>query len=305
MNTNTEKAQPQSQLRFGLRVLGLIGLMALALSLVDIGQFRSIVQTLSAVTLVSMIAVHVLIILVTSLRFALIARASGAQIKLVEANRLTFSATLANMLLPTSLAGDAGRVWLVRRFGLTLKAAIGAGVFDRVIGLVSLGGIVICGAIAEPTLLPLKTATVIFLLSGVIAAVIALHWRQSGTRAGFQIASDVNLLRVLGVVTALSVVAHLCSVAIAYIFLQQQGTDATVAQLLILFPAVLLAASVPVSVGGWGARELTAAATLSIIGVNKTMAIALAFTFGLTQTLAAALGTFVFVLLAQVDQRID
>ncbi|WP_366523292.1 lysylphosphatidylglycerol synthase transmembrane domain-containing protein [uncultured Roseobacter sp.] len=276
----------------GLRLASLACLAFLAAGLVDLKQVRAHIIAVSWSTFAVMIILHVVIILLASWRFIIIARASGAKIGGMDATRLTFASTLANMLLPTSLMGDAGRIWLVRRFGLTLKSAMRVGVFDRIIGLISLGVIVLIGALLEPSILPLWiVVTTCLLLSGV--AVLA--YPRSGLAPPRDNMRDAVAPSTNGPIffasMALSVAAHLVSIAIVWSFILDQDLAVTVAQLLALFPAVLLAASIPVSVGGWGTREIAAVAAFSMIGLPASMAIAMALLFGLTQVIAAGLGT--------------
>lgn len=264
-----------------LKLGAAVALCLAALWFVDLSELRGHLARLSWQTMVGMLALHGVIVVLTALRFASIARGVGAIVSTRDAVRLTFGSTLANMVLPTSLAGDAGRVWLIRRHGLTTKSALGVGVFDRVIGLASLGLVVLGGTLVAPSLVPLGGAVSLFLLGLVLAA-------------GLVAAIRLECADLIAATVVYSLAAHTVSIAIAYLFLLDQPTDLGLAELAVLFPAVLLAASIPVSVGGWGTRELAAAAAFGVVGMDASVAIALAFAFGITQTLAAGLGTAVF-----------
>ncbi|MEM8931006.1 MAG: lysylphosphatidylglycerol synthase domain-containing protein, partial [Acidobacteriota bacterium] len=72
----------------------------------------------------------------------------------------------------------------------------------------------------------------------------------------------------------LSLVGHGISIVIALLFLRDQGADVAVGAVVALFPAVLFAASIPVSIGGWGTRELAAAAAFGTIGLAEPLAVA-------------------------------
>lgn len=297
MTQQSDKPQTRAGLRAGLRLAGFIGLFYLALTMVDLTLVWAHLQSVSGVTIASMTALHILIISLLSWRFAIISHTSGANINIVEANRLTFASTLANMLLPTSLAGDAGRVWLVRRYGLTLKAAMGVGIFDRVIGLASLGVIVFLGAIAEPSIVPISVVVFVCLFSTAIAGAIITQWKRTGVSGDSPKNNPTQRLSTIGASVVLSLASHLVSIAIAFLFLHDQEISVSITQLLVLFPVVLLAASVPISIGGWGTRELAAAAAFSIVGLAAPAAVAMAALFGLTQVVASAFGTAFFMLL--------
>ena len=288
--------------RAALRFAGFLTLIVGALMFVDTSQIKDHLARMSWDTLALMTGLHVLIILLTAWRFSHIAHVAGATISTLAANRLTFASTLANLLLPTSLAGDAGRVVLVRRYGLSLKAALAVGVFDRVIGLASLGAVVLFGTLIAPALLPLWGGAAIIGACLALTGFILIRSRNSG---GIFAGSRSQIARVMLVTVALSIAAHSVSVLIAFAFLQDQPVNVGIGALSILFPVVLLAASIPVSVGGWGTREIAAAGAFGTIGVEPSIAIAMAFMFGVTQTFAAGLGTVILALYGMLQAKAD
>lgn len=298
-DTGQTTSPARKRLGLAIRCLGLVVCAWALVRFVDIETVRLHITAVTWPTLAVMVILHAVIILLAAWRFAIIAKARGAQIKLTDSNTLTFGSTLANMLLPTGLAGDAGRVLLIRRYGLTLRSATGIGVFDRVIGLASLSLLVLVGSLVDPTLVPLWVLVPICLLSLAILAVLSAPngWFGRTARSDDQTASGIR--RAVPLAGGLSLVAHLISILIASVFLWDQGHAVSVAELLVLFPAVLLAASLPVSIGGWGAREVAAAAAFSAIGLAAPVAVALAFLFGLTQLIAAGLGTAVCWIMTQ------
>lgn len=279
--------QGRSRMAIGaLQVVILLGLVVLSVSLIDIDDLSDRMANVTPRSFFAMTALHLVIVLLTSWRFAIIARQAGADLSTREACRLTFLSTLGNLLLPTSLAGDAGRVWLMRRNGFAFGAAMRVGIFDRVIGLAALTILVLAGAIAEPRFAPVIVVLLLCVLS--CGVIIALVWLWQGPSS-----------QIIGISSLLSLLAHLVSVVIAWIFLVDQGNPLAIVFLLILFPVVLLASSVPISVGGWGTRELAAAATFSSIEMPADLAIAMTLMFGLTQVVSALAGTAVMVALGR------
>ena len=276
-----------------LRFAGFLTLILAALMFVDTSQIKDHLARMSWRTLALMTGLHVVIILLAAWRFAYIAQRAGATISVLAANRLTFASTLANLLLPTSLAGDAGRVVLVRRYGLSLKGAVAVGVFDRVIGLASLGAVVLLGSLIAPALLPIWGVAAIVGGCLALTGFILIRSRNSG---GMFAGRGAQTVRVMLVTVSLSIAAHVVSILIAYVFLHDQPVSVGIGALSILFPVVLLAASIPVSVGGWGTREIAAAGAFGAIGLEPSVAIAMAFMFGVTQVFAAGLGTAVLAI---------
>ncbi|MEL6532738.1 MAG: lysylphosphatidylglycerol synthase transmembrane domain-containing protein [Pseudomonadota bacterium] len=278
----------RAQLWFALRVLVCFGLVALALSLVDLDGVREHLASLSAKALTAAIGLHLIIIVLAAWRFDLLVGRFDVPMRFAEATRLTFGTTLANLCLPTSLAGDAGRVVLVRRHGLSWRAAVGVGVFDRMIGLVALSALAAFGAVAAGGLVPVWA---IFACLGVsLAAVLGAAYFSHKALLTAALASKTF---------ALSVTGHLISVLIAAVLLADFGVQIEMGVLAALVPAIILAASLPISVGGWGTRELAAVAAFGTIGMAPSIAVAMAFLLGVTQLAAAALGTGLTVILAR------
>ncbi|WP_108860640.1 lysylphosphatidylglycerol synthase transmembrane domain-containing protein [Ruegeria sp. Alg231-54] len=296
---NQTKSARRRNLVLALRFAGLSALLLALFSLVDLDLVRHHIASVPWAAIAAMITLQLGIIMLASWRFVIIARAGGARIKLADSASLTFGTTLANMTLPTGLAGDVGRVILVQRFGLALKSATAIGIFDRVIGLASLSVLVLVGILAEPALIPIWVIVFVCLLSLACLCVLrSPHWfRTARQRSEDRPAPDLR--PIVPMAAALSLTAHVISILIAAVYLWGQGAEVSFAQLLALFPAVILAASLPVSIGGWGAREVTAAAAFATIGLSAPVAVTLAFLFGLTQLIAAGLGTTAFWIIAQ------
>lgn len=276
----------------GLRLAMCLALLVAVFMLFDLQAVGERFSHLSAPVVLLAVIFHIAIILSSSWRFAIVASAAGAQISSAEACRLTFYSTLGNLLLPSSLAGDAGRVWLIRRNGLDLRRAMSVGIFDRIVGLAALSLVTLAGASFAPTILPL------WMVLGLCAGAAGVLWLVGRfNQASFR----PNLLTT----GALSISGHLLSVLIAWVFLSGQDVAIGLPSLLVLFPAVLLAASLPVSIGGWGTRELASVTVFATIAMESDLALALALFFGLTQVTAALIGTLLFLMFLPQQQPVN
>ncbi|MEM9342997.1 MAG: lysylphosphatidylglycerol synthase transmembrane domain-containing protein [Pseudomonadota bacterium] len=274
-----------------MQILGFFVLVGLALSLVDVRGVWDHARNLSAPTLIAAVGLHIAIVVLAAWRFALLVRSFNVPLRIGEANRLTFGSTLANLCLPTSLAGDAARVALVRRHGLTWRAAVSVGIFDRMIGLLALCALAAYGTIFADAAIP-RVVVIGCLVIALVSTLGAVRLSRSAilsTRLSIQ-------------TFALSMGGHLISIVIAAILLSDLGVEVEIGVLAALFPAILLAASLPISIGGWGTRELAATAAFSTIGMEPSVAVAMAFLFGATQLAAAALGTGVALVLGRKDR---
>lgn len=251
-------------------------------------------------------ALHLVIIVVLSWRWKVIAAAAGGAFGWTTALRMTFSSTLANLTLPTSVAGDAGRVWFVQNHGLNLFSSILVGAFDRVIGLATLMAIVLIGQAVVPGLVPNFMVWIISATLAALVAALVVHGVLQPSKTGSAgLPGPADVLRPYPFLMSLiaSLAGHLLAVLIAMKIAGDVSDTLTFGSALVLFPAVLFAASLPISIGGWGMRELAAIAVFPLIGMTAEAAVALTLVFGLTQTAAAGFGTIVLALVRTGPQQ--
>ena len=91
-------------------------------------------------------------------------------------------------------------------------------------------------------------------------------------------------------------VQHLLRVGVLAALAAALGLGINLATLFALTPAALLIAMVPISLGGWGVRELSFVYLLGTAGVDATAALALSVAFGLLRIVVGALGGLAWVI---------
>ena len=207
-----------------------------------------------------------------------------------------------NQALPSSIGGDAVRVWRSHRAGVALRVAITAVLLERLsgfVGLVVLFGaalLLFSGNLESSIRLPLFA---IFAASVTcIAGFFVLDWmplrlrRWAVLEAVTGFAADAR--RVFldpGLVTlllALSVAGHAVAIGAVYVLAAGLGFDIGLPPFLVAIPASLLVALIPFSIAGWGVREGAMVLFLSAYGVSYESAFVLSVLFGLA-LLAAGL----------------
>ncbi len=267
-----------------------IGLLAVIISQIDTAKVLDAVSQFSVLAVTATIALHILIVVLLSCRFMVLFQGKGfAELSALTVCQVTFGATLANLLLPTGFLGDAGRVWMIRKHGVDTRLAVNIGVSDRLAGLVALALASATGALAAPLLVPGGLAVMALLLAFALSVALCF----------FLPAADAtrNLGIFVGSLLGLSLLGHLGATLIAYLLLQSAGEPVSAIALLAVFPALLLAAAIPVSIGGWGSRELAAMVSLPVIGIDENIAVAMSIMFGLTQVAATLVGLAMVTLL--------
>jgi glycosyltransferase 2 family protein len=249
-------------------------------------------RALSPDALLGSLVLHAAIVAALGWRWRAAIAAVGLALPYGPALRLTFVSTLLNLVLPTSVGGDLGRVWLGQGHGIDLRRGTAVALYDRGVGLATLVLLVAATAAAAPQLFPGPARWLLLLaaLAGCGAAAVAL----AGRLPGRAIETAGPLLRdrgLLAATAAVSLASHVAAGGIAALIARGMGVELPLATAVALFPAAILATLVPISVGGWGVRELAAIPLLGRAGIGADAAAAIALAFGLTQLAAAALGT--------------
>jgi uncharacterized membrane protein YbhN (UPF0104 family) len=82
----------------------------------------------------------------------------------------------------------------------------------------------------------------------------------------------------------------------AWILARGIGVDVGIEVFILLLPLVLLLSLLPISIAGWGVREGTMIACLSLVGVDAASAFAVSALLGLTYVLSGLPGGLVWLL---------
>ena len=221
------------------------------------------------------------------------------------ARSLALRATLISFFLlavtPSTLAADGARAIALRGSGSDWTGSIHSVLVDRLLGLatlllVALAGIPLLLAQAPPLRnvigWPL-TVAVIAAASGIALVARRLPRRWLRFRSVREWARLLQTLRTVLSDRRFLFGASLCSLFIMalsmtafWLIAAAAGARAELATVLGIFPVVLLASVLPISVGGWGTRELGLVALYPYFGTEPPVAMAVSVAFGLATLLA-------------------
>ena len=126
-----------------IKILISATLLYLALRKVNLSDLASRIDIASLGWIGLAIAVTFLQILVGALRWYEISTDCGAPLTAKQATRFNLIGTFFNQTLPSSIGGDAVRLWLVARGGAGWRAATYSIFVDRAIGLIALAIIIV------------------------------------------------------------------------------------------------------------------------------------------------------------------
>src|SRR3954464_5359892 len=126
-----------------LKILVSAALLYLALRKVDFHELASRFNVASVGWIALAIAATFLQIFIGVLRWREVSAECGAPRALTQAGRYNMIGAFFNQTLPSSIGGDAVRLWLVARAGAGWRAATYSIFVDRAIGLIALAIIIV------------------------------------------------------------------------------------------------------------------------------------------------------------------
>ena len=290
-----------SQIAAALRVIVCVVLLILAVRQVEVDEIlaRADSRLLLAVGLAAVLMAasawpH-------TARWRLIADTLHVHLDRLLALRATLISIFLLAVTPSTLAADGARAIALRGSGSDWTSSIHSVLVDRLLGLatlllVALAGIPLLLAQAPPLRnvvgWPLFVA-VIAAASGIALVARRLPHRWLRFRSVREWARLVQTLRTVLSDRRFLFGASLCSLFIMalsmtafWLIAAAAGARADLATVLGIFPIVLLASVLPISVGGWGSRELGLVALYPYFGTQPPVAMAVSIAFGFATLIA-------------------
>lgn len=195
--------------------------------------------------------------------------------------RLYLLGMFYNVSLPGGVGGDGYKVYLLRKkFQLPTKRIILAMFFDRLSGLWAIGLIAVALIIFIPKIDVPATWPVVALLVGTAIYYVVM-------RKFFKDYSEVFFSAHLKAIALQSLQAM-----VVILMLLSQNFDGKFSPYLFSFLLSTLAANVPVSLGGIGAREYAMTHASTYFGMDQNLAVFLTVTFFIISTVAALSGVW-------------
>ena len=276
-------------------------LIAFLVSQMDLAAVRG---AFAAVTPLSVIACTGLLfaqMFLLTLRWTILMRAAGAVIGYWAALRILFAAMFFTQALPSSIGGDAVRIYMVHRRGLPLGQASSTVLLDRAAGLTSLivmmalfGHIVFARLPGDsgPWLQLLPFATLLAIGAGFwilprIARLLAVY------RWGAQLANPLGLIgqlardiRLAVPVFAISFGVHASTALGVWILAGDLAPGITYFTVLAFLPPAILLMILPITIAGWGVREGVLVTLFTLTGYGGAEGLIVSLLWGVTTLLA-------------------
>ena len=225
---------------------------------------------------------------------------------------ITAIAVFFAQVLP-SVAGDGVRAWMLARISRDWRKAVMSVVIDRgitVVLLIALGfailllpsGLTALGVYRGVVLVSygglLLAGAFGLLLAPRIAPLLA-RWRYSGWLGALALDSRDVLLgpkgpRILGI----GCLIHVLTIAVIWSIGRAQGLVLPVTDAAVLFAVILGVTLVPISIGGWGLRELAVISLVGNHGIAPEQALLFSVCFGLVLAISSLPGAVAWLFYA-------
>ena len=287
-----------------------VGLLAIVVSANDVTAVLNRLRNVNLGEVLIALAAIVGAALPHALRWKLMLEVCDSYLPARRIFKYLFIGYFFNQTLPSSLGGDAVRVWKSYRSGVTLANSFNSVLLDRLAAM--LGLLVLIGALIPqmPAVIHEKHAIwsiVAIVVAGILGFGVLLTLDQWGLRR-----VHVRIVRLLvrlagharqaflswrtgsGTV-ALSISVHILVALAVFVLALDLGIHVKFIDCVILVPPVILLTTIPVSIAGWGVREGAMVVAFGYAGVPASDALALSLFYGFVLLLSGIPGGLIWL----------
>jgi len=286
------------------RLLGGAAILAVLVRQLGTGPFLHGLRTVDAPTMAAATGIAAATTLCCAWRWTLVARGLGIAVPLREAVPAYYRSQFLNSTLPGGVLGDLHRGVLHGRGGGNVGLGLRAVGWERLAGQLVQAALAVLVLLALPS--PVRTAMPAVLAGLAVAVVVVLvvafgtplvggrsRWARIVRAAGGDLRTGLLARRAWPGIVAASAVVVVGHVATFLIAARAAGVAASTARLLPLALLILLAMTMPITVGGWGPREGAAAWAFGAAGLGAGAGVATAVVYGVLALVANLPGALV------------
>jgi uncharacterized membrane protein YbhN (UPF0104 family) len=240
-------------------------------------------------------------------RTVLSAISEGRPPALLSVQAVFYASTFFNCLPVGTVGGDVARVWLARRFSLPMRQIVLSVLLDRVlvVGALIVLAVVTLPSIAHPLAARASLAGAMLLLAGAAGFLllrpierIAGRWRDIWLlspilRASEELRRTTQRVGLLALVYAL--LAATSGAVAVYCISLSLGIQVGLTQMIAIMSFVAFATALPISLAGWGVREVSLVSLLGLLGIDREAALVLSVEFGVINTLMSLPGGLIWL----------
>lgn len=290
-----------------------LGLTAVTLFFVfrgiDRQMFARLVTTQSRALLIAAAFLILLQINFGGVRWGTVLSAicAGRPPALLSVQAVFYTSTFFNCLPLGTVGGDIARVWLARRFALSIRQIVLSVLLDRILVVAALIilAVLTLPTIAHPLAAKASFAGVAILLAGVAGFLllqpierIAGRWRDvwlmsTILRTAEELRRTVRRVGLFALVFALLSAAS--GALAAYCISLSLGIQVGLTAMIAIMCFVSFVTALPISLAGWGVREVSLVSLLGLLGIDREAALILSVEFGIINILMSLPGGLIWL----------
>ena len=239
----------------------------------------------------SLLALLLANLFLVSFRFWLVLAHFGIALPWKIALRANIAGAVAGLFVIPLFGQIIGRQSVLQSFGVQPVVNAGLAAYERALlafisgVLGTLGGIYLLGQIAIAGFFEqIALAEIVMAACGGGALSLWLGGSRFETKLSGRLLSRVNLTRVM-VIAGLTLVGQLLMLGCFVLGILAVSPAVPIVSLFAAAAIISLAASMPITVGGWGAREVAAVYVLGTLGISAADAMTMSIMVGLCSTL--------------------
>jgi uncharacterized protein (TIRG00374 family) len=296
------KYQP---LWFAMKTAISLGLIAVVFRRVDFATIWDQSRHLPAAVIAAVVMMFAVQTYIAAWRWWVILRHHKVDITLLSTVRICLIGAFFNQLLPTSFGGDVARVWYVHRYGCGRKISVITVLSDRIYGMLTLAclaiilfpvlvhfsvsddALIVVGALTVSASLALTTVFWLDRLPAWARRLSFISHLGSLSEAARGIMADKKAVLPL---LALSFLVHAITVLATLDLLAAVAPHVNLLWCAALVPVIMLMATVPISIAGWGVRESIMIYGLGLANVPAAAALIVSIMVGLSLVAVGLVG---------------
>src|SRR5665213_3362552 len=245
-----------------------------------------------------------------ALRFKIVSHQTGHEVEFRQAMAAVGTSSLAGALVFQIIGQLMARGFIMRRANMPFAAVVAVTLYERIVAALDSGLLALGGALYIFGRIYLDQneggAALVKIICGLLAATTAgalLGFGRSATRS---IAPFItrNFARACLRIVALTLFVQVPMMSAYVAAAHSVSPQVAIAELVAASSIVMFAASVPISLAGWGVREMSAIVALGTIGVAANDALTVAIVIGAGSMLSMAIISMIGWSRANTDQPI-
>lgn len=305
---------PKRHILFLLKGIISIALLWYLFNKIEMGPLAGRLSDLRVVPITAAVGLLVIQIAIVSIRWRIVIRAISRTFPFRQLFKIVLMGLFFNQALPTALGGDVVRAWYIHLAGVRGRYAVYSVLLDRLSALAAsaLVMLILMGPVFEMvTDASVRWGFVVVVCAILTGFLVLLTLDRIGVqffpgliaKLGTDLAAAARRLlldvRYSAGVLGLSALSLCCTVFVIYLIGSSASVPVTLRDCFVLVPPVILMSMMPVSVAGWGVRELAMVTAFGYAGVADADALLLSLGFGVMNLAVGLPGGVVWLVAAR------